>query len=95
MMVRYPNLYGDTAILANLTRWRALSRLSREPEGLRVRIVHGSDYPFPPAILPYVRRVGWRPAERKNPLDLDLQIKKAFELGPGYASQILKLMGLK
>ena len=23
MMARYPNLYGDTAILANLTRWRA------------------------------------------------------------------------
>jgi predicted TIM-barrel fold metal-dependent hydrolase len=95
MMARYPNLYGDTAILANLTRWRALGRLSREPAELRARIVHGSDYPFPPATVPYLRRVGLWPAERKNALDLDLRIKTSFDLGPRYTSLILDLMGLK
>lgn len=77
-----------------VTRWRALGRLSRESPALRVRIIHGSDYPFPPATLPYVGRVGWRPAERNNALDLDLRIKRSFDLGPGYASLILELMRL-
>jgi len=94
MMERYPNLYGDTAVLASLNRWSSLARLSREPEDLRARIVHGSDYPFPPTVLPYVRRVGLFPAERRNPLDLDLRIKQSFELGHSYSSQILKLMGI-
>jgi len=94
MMDRYPNLYGDTAILASLTRWRALERLSREPRALRARIVHGSDYPFPPTTLPYLTRVGLWPAERGNALDLDLRIKRSFNLSPGYATLILRLMGL-
>jgi predicted TIM-barrel fold metal-dependent hydrolase len=94
MMQRYPNLYGDTAVMASLIRWNSLRRLRREPEGLRARIVHGSDYPFPPAILPHVLRVGPLPAERRNPLDLDLRIKRSFDLGPGYESQVLRLLGL-
>jgi predicted TIM-barrel fold metal-dependent hydrolase len=94
MMGRYPNLYGDTAIMASLIRWTSLRRLSREPEALRSRIVHGSDYPFPPAVLPYLCRVGLLPPERRNPLDLDLLIKESFELGQDYQSRILALMGL-
>jgi predicted TIM-barrel fold metal-dependent hydrolase len=94
MMARYPNLHGDTAVLASLIRWNCLSRLSREAEGLKGRIVHGSDYPFPPAVLPYVGRLGLFPPERRNPLDLDLRIKECFELGPAYPSQILRLMGV-
>jgi predicted TIM-barrel fold metal-dependent hydrolase len=95
MMGRYPNLYGDTAILASLIRWTALKRLDREPAALKDRIIHGSDYPFPPAVLPYVRRIGLFPPERKNPLDLDLHIKQSFDLGPAYSSLILRLMGIK
>ena len=53
MMHRHDNLYGDTAIMASLIRWRALKRLSREPEFIRGRILHGSDYPFPPACRMY------------------------------------------
>jgi predicted TIM-barrel fold metal-dependent hydrolase len=95
MMKRYPNLYGDTAIMASLIRWSALRRLDQEPACLKARIVHGSDYPFPPAVLPYARRLGLFPPERKNPLDLDLCIKQSFDLGPEYHSQILRLMGIK
>jgi predicted TIM-barrel fold metal-dependent hydrolase len=93
-MDRYPNLFGDTAIMASLIRWRSLWRLSAEPEALKSRIVHGSDYPFPPARLPYVGRIGLFPEQRRNPLDLDLRIKRSFDLGPGYDSQVLKLMGI-
>lgn len=76
-MERYENLYGDTAIMASLIRWSSLRRLSREPADLRRRIVHGSDYPFPPARLPYLMRIGLWPPERRNPLDLDLRIKES------------------
>ena len=95
MMGRYENLYGDTAIMASLIRWFSLRRLSREPDRLRQRIVHGSDYPFPPARLPYVFRTGLLPAERSNPLDLDLCIKRTFRFGEDYESRILSLLNLK
>jgi predicted TIM-barrel fold metal-dependent hydrolase len=94
MMHRYDNLYGDTAVMASVIRWNSLARLSRESDSLRSRIVHGSDYPFPPGRLPYLLRTGLFPAERHNPLDLDLRIKTSFDLGPGYAGQLLELMGV-
>lgn len=92
MMNRFENLYGDTAIMASLIRWSALKRLSRESEALRQRIVHGSDYPFPPARLPYLFRTGLFPPERSNPLDMDLRIKQSFRFGKGYESRILSLL---
>jgi len=93
MMHRYDNLYGDTAILASLIRPRALARLAREPESIRRRILHGSDYPLPPSRLPYLNRVGLFPPERHNPLELDLRIKQSFKLDPHYASRVLELIG--
>ena len=89
MLETHDNLYGDTAIMASLVRWNALRRLEREPPELRDRIVHGSDYPFPPARLPYVFRTGLLPPERRNPLDLDLRIKRSFNYGPHYTSRVL------
>ena len=87
MMHRYPNLFGDTSILATWPRWRALGRLAGESESLRSRLLHGSDYPFPPARGPYIRRAGFRPGLTRNPLDIDLAIKQSFEFGPDYATQ--------
>ncbi len=92
MMSRYDNLFGDTAIMASLIRWRSLKRLSQQDESIRARIIHGSDYPFPPARLPYVFRTGLFPAERPNPLDLDLRIKESFDLSRDYSSQLLGLL---
>jgi predicted TIM-barrel fold metal-dependent hydrolase len=94
MMNRYDNLYGDTAIMASLVRWFSLRRLSREAESIRARILHGSDYPFPPARLPYLFRTGLFPRERKNPLDMDYRIKRSFELGPSYASRLAAMLGI-
>ena len=87
MMHRYPNMYGDTSILATWPRWRALRRLELESGSLRSRLLHGSDYPFPPARGPYVRRAGLRPGGTRNPLDVDLAIKQAFQFGPDYETQ--------
>jgi len=95
MMERYDNLYGDTAIMASVIRWFSLKKLSREASIIRQRIIHGSDYPFPPSRLPHLARVGLWPAERRNPLDMDLRIKRAYEFHPAYESQILKLIGMQ
>jgi predicted TIM-barrel fold metal-dependent hydrolase len=94
MMKGYDNLYGDTAIMASLIRWSSLKRLSRECPSIRSRILHGSDYPFPPARLPYLFRTGLFPRARKNPLNMDLHIKQRFALGPNYASQLTRLLGI-
>tara|TARA_B110000014_G_scaffold107898_1_gene74013 strand:- start:1940 stop:2215 length:276 start_codon:yes stop_codon:yes gene_type:complete len=61
--------------------------LALEPESLRSRLLHGSDYPFPPARGPYVRRAGLRPGGTRNPLDVDLAIKQSFQFGPEYETQ--------
>ena len=95
MMQRYDNLYGDTAIMASLIRWSSLHRLSHEVESIRSRIVHGSDYPFPPARLPHLFRTGLFPSERRNPLDMDLRIKRCFRFGAGYEDQLLDLLGMR
>jgi hypothetical protein len=92
MMHRYDNLYGDTAVMAGTVRWNALKRLSREPESVRCRILHGSDHPLPPARLPYLGRTGLFPSERRNPLDLDWRIKDSFNFGPRYGDRILDLL---
>ena len=47
----------------------------------------GSDYPFPPARGPYVRRAGLWPGGTRNPLDIDLAIKQSFDFGPDYATR--------
>jgi len=94
MMGRYDNLYGDTAVMASVIRWFSLRKLSREPFPLRQRIIHGSDYPFPPSRLPHLARVGLWPAERRNPIDMDLKIKRAYDFHPAYSSRILQLIGM-
>ncbi len=93
LMEKYPNLYGDTAVLATSVRWFALKRLSREPGWLRSRIIHGSDYPIPPARLPFLFRTGLFPPERKNPFDMDLLIKRAYHLGPNYENRAQEMLG--
>jgi len=91
-MRRYPNLYGDTAVLATAPRFFALRRLSLAPDWLRRRILHGSDYPFPPSRWAFLARIGLFPPERTHPLDLDLKIKRSFGFGGGYESRILELL---
>jgi len=94
MMNRYDNLFGDTSIMATLFRWTSLKRLSLESSSVRRRILHGSDYPFPPTRLPFLWKTGFFPEERKNPLDMDLRIKQHYDLGSEYSSQLIDLLGL-
>lgn len=95
MMHRYDNLFGDTAVMASTVRWFSLKKLSLESDSLKSRILHGSDYPLPPARLPFVKQTGLLPPERHNPLDLDLRIKQSFGFGPTYASRAAELLGFE
>jgi predicted TIM-barrel fold metal-dependent hydrolase len=91
---RYGNLWGDTAVLASWNRLNALPRLSRSPAWLRARVLHGSDYPLPPARLAFAGRVGLFPPERGNAFDMDLRIKESFGLGGDHAALTARLLPL-
>ena len=95
MMNRYDKLFGDTAVMASTVRWFSLKKLSLESDSLKSRILHGSDYPLPPARLPYIKQTGLFPPERENPLDLDLRIKESFGFGPLYTSRAAELLGFE
>lgn len=92
MMRKHSNLYGDTAILATYGRWKCLGRLERADPSILDRVLHGSDYPLPPSRLPFVRRIGPLPAARRNPLQMDLEIKRTFDLGEKYIGAAADLL---
>jgi predicted TIM-barrel fold metal-dependent hydrolase len=83
MFRNWPNLYADTSALTLVTRWRALVRLAERTD-LHARLVHGSDFPLPPATTLFLGSVplrGWWSAwKRENPLRRDFEIKQALGL---------------
>jgi predicted TIM-barrel fold metal-dependent hydrolase len=87
LLRRYPRLWGDTAVLGTAGRVRDFTRLLEEPF-VRDRLLHGSDFPFPPAPRAFAARIGDEAAERiereRNWLKKDLDLKQA--LGVGVAS---------
>lgn len=80
---RWPNLYADTSALTLFTRWRALLRLAERTD-LQARLVHGSDFPLPPASVLFAGRVRiskwWNAWTRENPLRRDFEIKEGLGL---------------
>ncbi|MCL4522563.1 MAG: amidohydrolase [Acidobacteria bacterium] len=83
MFPRWPNLFADTSALTLLTRWRVLQRLAEHAEILP-RLVHGSDFPLPPASSFYFGRIAirdwWRAWIRENPFRRDFLLKQACGL---------------
>jgi predicted TIM-barrel fold metal-dependent hydrolase len=82
LIPKWPNLYTDTSALTLVTRWRMLRRVV-EHSGVVERLVHGSDFPIPPAASLYLAsmRPGawWNAWKRENPLLRDFLVKQ--ELG--------------
>ncbi len=80
---RWPNLYADTSALTLFTRWRTLLRLA-ERKDLHSRLVHGSDFPLPPACTLFLGRMPlsqwWDAWKRENGLRRDFEIKQALGL---------------
>ncbi len=91
-MQRNENLSGDTAVRARLVRGKVLKKLSREPESLRQRILHGSDYPLPRSQLPDLFRTGLFLADRHNSLDLGWRIKSPFAIGRSFENRVRDLL---
>lgn len=84
MLPKWPNLYADTSALTLVTRWRMLLRLAQRTD-LHARLVHGSDFPLPPAASLFLGRIParrWVKAWRhENPLRRDFEVKQALGIG--------------
>lgn len=76
LLDRWPNLYGDTAILGTVLRLGVLRRLAHDPV-VRSRLVHGSDFPLPASNLIW-RRPGI--IREANLLERDAKVKEAYGL---------------
>jgi predicted TIM-barrel fold metal-dependent hydrolase len=80
---RWPNLFADTSALTLFTRWRVLRDVAQHTE-IHSRLVHGSDFPLPPASSLFVGRIAlgdwWHAWLRENPLRRDFLIKQASGL---------------
>ena len=80
---RWPNLYADTSALTLVTRWRSLLRLAERTD-LHGRLIHGSDFPLPPAATLFAGRVRWprwwNAWKRENGFRRDFEIKQALGL---------------
>ncbi|GAC1647989.1 MAG: amidohydrolase family protein [Gemmatimonadaceae bacterium] len=81
----YEHFYGDTAALSLPNRWHAYERLLAR-DGLRAKLIHGSDWPLPP--VPNPRRVGLRHSLRllrePNGLRRDILIKQRLGFDDAY-----------
>jgi predicted TIM-barrel fold metal-dependent hydrolase len=80
---KWPNLYADTSALTLYTRWRVLLRLVERTE-LHARLIHGSDFPLPPAATLFAGRIPssrwWSAWKHENGLRRDFEIKQALGL---------------
>jgi len=81
MISRWPNLYVDTSALTLVTRGRTLRPII-EDSALRARLIHGSDFPLPPAATMYFGSMPlsawWDSWKRENPLMRDFLLKQAL-----------------
>jgi len=97
MMRSQPRLYGDTAVLGCLARWRCLPDVLSSP-AVRPRILHGSDWPFPANAL-----VFWNRLHPLTLLDLmaeqnlflrDYRLKQALGVPPESFTLAADVLGL-
>jgi predicted TIM-barrel fold metal-dependent hydrolase len=83
MFPKWPNLYADTSALTLFTRWRTLLRAAERTD-LHARLVHGSDFPLPPAATLFLGQVPlgrwWNSWKRENIFRRDFEIKQGLRL---------------
>jgi predicted TIM-barrel fold metal-dependent hydrolase len=92
---RFPNLYCDTAVLAERVRWRALPRMLQEPEVIE-RTIHASDIPFPANAMVFWSRLRYPDlfalAAEKNLFERDYRLKLALGLPASVFERGAKLL---
>jgi predicted TIM-barrel fold metal-dependent hydrolase len=91
----YERLYGDTSILGSPFRVRDVNRLLAARD-VKPRLLHGSDYPFPPAPMAFVLRLGlrkaWELQREDNLLKRDYELKAALGFGRESAQRAYELV---
>ena len=94
---RFPNLYADTAVLADKFRWRCLPRML-EREDVLERTIYGSDTPFPSNALVFWNRLPagnlFHLATEKNLFERDYRLKQALGLPAHVFERGARLLGL-
>jgi mannonate dehydratase len=95
LLKRYPNLWGDTAVLGTPQRVRDFYRLLDDPLA-RSRLLHGSDFPFPVAPTAFAARVGAEKlkemSKETNWIKKDWALKNALGIGAASAEQAYSLV---
>lgn len=95
LLKRYPNLWGDTAVLGTAGRERDFHRLLDEGPVVRDRLLHGSDFPFPSAPAAFAAMIGEEASERisreKNWIKQDFELKVALGIGLDSARRAYRL----
>jgi hypothetical protein len=95
MAKTYDRLWGDTAVLGAWGRERDVRRLL-DDEAIRLRLLHGSDFPFPSWPLSFISALGIQKASSlqkvKNLLHRDLELKEALGFGRASAERAWELL---
>jgi uncharacterized protein len=98
MMRGQPRLYGDTAVLGSLSRWRCLPDILHSPLASS-RMLYGSDWPFPANALAFWNRL--HPLTlldlmtEKNLFLRDFRLKQALGLPPESFSLAADVLALE
>lgn len=97
LLPKYPNLYGDTAVLGTPGRVRDFDRLLKDPLAIE-RLLHGSDFPFPVMPEAFVNQIGPAAVKRiggeLNWLTKDLELKEALNVGYKSSQRAHRLLAL-
>jgi hypothetical protein len=92
---RFERLYGDTSVMATITRRHDLQR-AIDAAPLASRLVHGSDFPFPSWPIAFADRIGRGRAlllqQVPNLLDRDFELKQLLGIGRATASRSYALV---
>lgn len=98
MLRRYDNLWGDTAVLGSRGRERDVGRLL-EDQIARERLLHGSDFPFPPDPMAFANRLGVARSARMyaNPslVQQDFELKQALGFDKASAERAWELVSAR
>ncbi len=98
LIKRHANLYCDNSVMATMLRWRNVPDMLRNA-GVVDRMVHGSDYPFPPNGLVFWNRLSPRMTakliQEKNLLERDVQLKRALGIPQAVLERGAVLLGLQ
>ena len=96
LLKRYPNLWGDTAVLGSAGRVRDFERLLEDKNQVCSRLLHGSDFPFPAVPGAFAARIGDTTAARiageSNLLKRDFDLKEALGIGRASAEAAYDLV---